>query len=99
MSSKFDTCKEAVALRVAAKLFGENHLWDDLPNLVPHDHARWRALSRAAVAYAKKVLAGQCIPMEPKERKPLPPDWYTKPCSKGCPPGRCNATDHECVLK
>lgn len=26
------------------------------------------------------------------------PDWYTMECPKGCPPGRCNATDDPCSL-
>lgn len=68
MSSKHEqrhrASKEAVALRAAAKEFWAPHK-EDLTD--PNDkagHARWRVLSRAAVQYAKLLLAGQCIPPE-----------------------------------
>ena len=66
MTTKHMKSKQAIALRVAAKEFWAQPVDD--PRVLftdPHDragHARWNALSRAAVAYAKLVLAGQCIP-------------------------------------
>jgi hypothetical protein len=68
MSSKFDASKEAIALRTAAKEFWQPTLTDAQRRKEECDandragKARWRTLSRAAVAYAKLMLAGQCIP-------------------------------------
>lgn len=62
MSSKHQRSKEAIELREAAQDFWANY--EENP-ADPHDRAgqrRWNRLSRASVAYAKLVLAGQCIP-------------------------------------
>lgn len=64
MSNKHQRSKEAVALRKAALEFWTTPYTDEQLR-DPHDREgqrRWNALSRAAVAYAKLVLAGQCIP-------------------------------------
>lgn len=66
MSSKHDFSPEAVELRKAS---AQLEWWgaeekEHPENLSKDDMKRWRKLSRAAVAYAKLVLAGQCIPKE-----------------------------------
>ena len=55
MSGKHDNSEEAKALRYTA--FGEEAL-----NVHSAQLPRWRALSRAALAYARLVYAGQCLP-------------------------------------
>ncbi|TAL42438.1 MAG: hypothetical protein EPN91_08645 [Salinibacterium sp.] len=96
MSSPTDTSKEAIALRTAAKEFWQPTLTEDQKREEerdPDDRAgrlRWRNLSRAAVNYARLVLAGQCIPELPKPKR-LEVKWHT--CSHGppLPPGaRCS---------
>lgn len=60
---KFTTSPEAVKLRETALVF-----WRNYPVLDSKDtegQKRWREFSKAAVAYAKLLLAGQCIPKEP----------------------------------
>lgn len=66
MSNKHDFSQEALELRAAAMRLGRANLWDDFERLLPHDQEIWRALSKTALQYAKKVLAGQCIPLGPK---------------------------------
>lgn len=66
MSAKHDRSEQAITLRLAARACGNEN--------GPLGPAEWRALSRAAVAYAKLLLAGQCIPFpkaivkEPKSK-------------------------------
>ncbi len=96
MSSKHQRSKEAVALRVAAKEFWQPELTEEQRKAEerdPHDRAgqkRWNALSRAAVAYAKLMLAGQCIPALPEPKK-TEGKWTTCPHGPPLPPGaRCS---------
>jgi len=59
MSDKHDMSDEAKALRYVA--YGEESL-----SVMPHQRPRWNQLKRAALAYARRVLAGQCIPKKEK---------------------------------
>lgn len=53
------------------------------------------ALREAEAARRLREQADAAMKTTAQTRKP---DWYFMPCPKGCPPGRCNATDTECSL-
>lgn len=58
--NKHDNSEEAKVLKNAASKFHDSRRVLDAGH--PNLDKRWRALSRAALAYARLVYAGQCFP-------------------------------------
>lgn len=56
------------------------------------------AIATLSPASTEKLHAFLGEWLELRRRAQPMPDWYTKPCPKGCAPGRCNATDDPCSL-
>lgn len=62
MSDKSDQSPTAIALRRFAIEYGE-HINDEPTDSTDREgRERWKKLKRAAIAYARVQLAGQCIP-------------------------------------
>ena len=69
MSNKHDGSMQAIKLRRAAEIYGKTAHVEPADDKDSGGRERWRVLARAAVSYARLMLAGQCIPIAKEPRK------------------------------
>lgn len=85
----------AEALRQAEK--ASERAEDNIP-LRQAAELAWLAAVATPMAPPKQRTVAEFLALKDLRSMLIGPDWYTMECPKGCPPGRCNATDDPCSL-